>query len=581
MSSKKSLSQSPDKPKDKGSKVDLLWGVKVPMRDGILLNATIFKPKDMPKPLPVIFTLTPYIADSYHDRARYFSKNGYVFAAVDARGRGNSQGEFKSTISEPQDGHDVVEWLASQPWCDGQVTMWGGSYGGYDQWGTLKEFPPHLKTIVPVAAAHPGVDMPFMNNIFYPYELQWLTYVSGVTLNDKLFSDFSFWTEKFSEWYFDHRPFKELDQIVGNLHPEFQVNLSHPTQDEFWESQVPSPADYARLDLPILTITGHYDGDQPGAMAFYRRHMLHGSAQGKDKHFLIIGPWDHAGTRTPLPEVGGLKFGKASLLDMNQLHKEWYDWTLKDGTKPEFLKKRVAYYVVGSEEWKYVDSLDEIGAHKKLLYLDSAPGSGNDCFNSGVMRLQKPSLSPTDSYVYAPLDTRPGELELEEVQTPLTDQRDALNLFGSGLVYHSEPFDEDTEVSGYLKFSAWIKMDVPDTDFMATLYEILPDGKSILLTQDYLRARYRESLQEEKLVTPGEITFYEMKNFTFFSRLVGKGSRLRFVFKSPNTMKIEKNYNNGGVVAEAGGKDARTAHITLYHSETYPSYLELPVMPRA
>ena len=557
----------------------MLWEVKIPMRDGIYLNATIFKPREMSQPLPVIFTLTPYIADSYHDRARYFSKNGYIFALVDVRGRGNSQGVFESTYQEPSDGYDVVEWFAGQPWCDGQVTMWGGSYAGYDQWGTLKEFPPHLKTIVPAAAAHPGVDMPFLNNIFYPYELQWLTFVSGSTPNMQLFSDFSFWNEKFSEWYFNHRPFNELDQIVGNRHPEFQKNLAHPTQDKYWNSQVPSREDYARFDLPILSITGHYDGDQPGAMAFYRRHMQHGSPQGKAKHYLIIGPWDHAGTRTPRRDVGGLKFGEASLLDMNELHKQWYNWTLKQGEKPQFLQKNVAYYVMGSDEWKYVNSLEEIGSEKRVLYLDSAPGSGNDCFNSGVLRLEKPVLSQTDSYIYDPLDTRPGELEQEEIREPLLDQSGALNLFGNGLVYHSDPFAEGTEISGYLKFTAWISMDVPDTDFMVTLYEILPDGKSIMLTQDVMRARYRQSLCEETLVIPGEINQYMFENFTFFSRQISKNSRLRLVFKSPNTMKLEKNYNNGGVVAEASGKDARTAHITLYHSEAYPSNLVLPVTP--
>src|SRR5256885_16563172 len=114
------------------------------------------------------------------------------------------------------------------------------------------------------------------------------------------------------------------------------------------------------MSVPILTITGHYDGDQPGAFTFYKRHMLYGAAEAKANHYLIIGPWDHAGTRTPKAEVGGLKFGQASLLDLNKLHTEWYDWAMKGGAKPEFLKKRVSYYLVGAEEWKYADSLESI-----------------------------------------------------------------------------------------------------------------------------------------------------------------------------------------------------------------------------
>jgi hypothetical protein len=111
--------QAPSKPSDQG--VDLLWGVKIPMRDGVKLNATVYRPKDQKEPLPVIFTLTPYISDTYHSRAYYFAQNGYVFVLVDVRGRGNSEGQFEPRANEGKDGHDVVEWLAQQPWSNGRV----------------------------------------------------------------------------------------------------------------------------------------------------------------------------------------------------------------------------------------------------------------------------------------------------------------------------------------------------------------------------------------------------------------------------------------------------------------------------
>src|SRR5437588_7138968 len=181
--------------------VDLIWGVKIPMRDGLKLNATVFKPKNQTAPLPLIFTFTPYMSDSYEDRAVYFARNGYVFALVDVRGRGNSEGRFEPFANEGRDGHDVVEWLARQPWCNGKVGMWGGSYAGFDQWSTLKEFPPHLATIVPAAAAHPGVDFPFQFNIFTPYDMQWLSFTSGVTGNENLFGSAPFWDAKAREYY--------------------------------------------------------------------------------------------------------------------------------------------------------------------------------------------------------------------------------------------------------------------------------------------------------------------------------------------------------------------------------------------
>src|SRR6184192_779031 len=194
--------------------VDFTWGAQIPLRDGAKLGATIYRPKGTDSRTPVIFTLTPYVADTYHERATYFARNGYAFALVDCRGRGNSTGKFEPFANEARDGYDVVEWLARQPWSNGKVAMWGGSYAGQDQWATAKEVPPHLVTIVPAAAAHPGVDFPFYQNIFYPYDLQWLTLTSGTTPNNNIFADSSIWIGRFQELYRRHLPFAALDSVV-------------------------------------------------------------------------------------------------------------------------------------------------------------------------------------------------------------------------------------------------------------------------------------------------------------------------------------------------------------------------------
>jgi putative CocE/NonD family hydrolase len=571
------IGQKPAEEKKPKADVDMIWGVKIRLRDGVKLNATIFKPKEQKDPLPVVFTLTPYISDTYMERAMYFARNGYVYALVDVRGRGNSQGSFEPFANEGRDGHDVVEWLAGQPWSNGKVAMWGGSYAGFDQWSTAKELPPHLATIVPAAAAYPGVDFPMNYNIPFPYQIRWLSFTGGVTGNTQLFGEFSLWTAKFYNLYARHLPFRELDRLVGNPSPIFQKWQDHPTPDAYLDAMVPSPEQYARMRLPILTITGHYDGDQPGALTYYRRHLQYGAPETVANHYLIIGPWDHAGTRTPKAEVGGLKFGHASLLDLNQLHREWYDWTMKSGSKPEFLKKRVAYYMVGAEEWKYADSLDSIDSERRTLYLDS-DGAANDAFHSGSLRTEKPRGAASDHYVYDPLDTRFGALERTEEENYVLSQRYPLNLFGNGVIYTSEPFAEDTEVAGALKFTVWLAMDVPDTDLTASVYEILFDGTSIALTSAAMRARYRESLRQAKPVPAGELVRYTFDNFTWFSRRIAKGSRLRLVLSCPNTIHLEKNYNSGGDVSRESAADARTAHITVYHDAAHPSALELPVV---
>ncbi len=571
--------QSADPRFGTGNAVDLFWGLKIPMRDGVRLNATVYRPAGQTGPLPVIFTLTPYIADSYHSRAIYFARNGYVFVLVDVRGRGNSEGVFEPAAHEDRDGYDLVEFLARQPWSNGKVAMWGGSYAGLDQWSALKELPPHLATIVPASAAHVGVDFPFYRGIWTSYDIQWLTMTSGTTGNSNLFGESSFWIQKFREMYLRQARFTTLDRIVGNTSTVFQMWLQHPTYDAYWQAMAPTPEQYQKVSVPILTITGYYDGAQPGAMSYYLEHMKYGNVAAKEKHYLIIGPWDHAGTRTPQREVGGLTFGDTSMLDMDRLHKEWYDWTLKNGPRPEFLKKRIAYYSVGpgAETWKYADGLEAIASERRTLYLTSQDSVANDVFHSGDL-VGKPQSSAPDHYVYDPGDLRPAELEMEDIKNDLTDQRYALNLFGNGVVYHSERFAEATEISGYVKLTVWMSTDVPDTDFAVDLYEILADGTSIQLTSDRVRARYRESLTEPKLVTPGAVTRYDFAGFTWFSRRVAKGSRLRLVLKCLNSIYFEKNYNSGGRVETESGKDARVAHITVYHDADHPSALEVPVV---
>src|SRR5438094_5155234 len=105
---------------------DIRWGVKIPLRDKVELNATLYLPKtpdgSAPK-TPVVFTLTPYISDTYHVRGAYFASHGYVFVLVDVRGRGNSAGEFEHFPNEPLDGRHVVQGPAQQQVCDGQVAV--------------------------------------------------------------------------------------------------------------------------------------------------------------------------------------------------------------------------------------------------------------------------------------------------------------------------------------------------------------------------------------------------------------------------------------------------------------------------
>lgn len=551
--------------------VDMVWGVKIPMRDGVRLQAILFKPPGFESPRPVIFTLTPYGADVDAKAALDFAKWGYVFALVDCRGRGNSEGRFEPFARDGQDGYDTVEWLAAQPWSNGRIGMWGGSYQGFAQWATAKEHPPHLASIMPVSSTYPGVDWPFTDNVFRTFSIMWLTYTSGVSPNEHLLDASSYWFEKFNAVYEKHLPFANLDRIVGNLATPFQTWLEHPAPDAYWDRLGISAEEFARVRTPVLTITGAYDEDQRGALEFYRRHLRHAPAQERDRHFLVIGPWDHSGTRKPRLDARGVQFGEASLIDMKELERSWFDWTLKAAARPRFLESRIAYYVAGAEEWRYADRLEDLSTATRSLYLRS-DGQANDVFHSGTLAPEPPGDAGPDRYVDDPVADRPRNAGLEA----------ELKIRGNGLVYVSEPLAEETEVVGSLKFVAWIAMDVPDADFLVRVWELLPDGSSVILTEDMMRARYRESPRRAKLVRRGEIDRYEFDTFSFVSRRLARGSRLRLVLSAPNHTLLEKNYHGGGVVALESGKDARTAHIALYHDREHPSHLELPIgSPRA
>src|SRR5205814_1045031 len=248
----------------------------------------------------------------------------------------------------------------------------------------------------PAAAAHPGLDYPSTQNVRLTYDMQWYTLTSGHAAQDNLFADQKFWRTKFLDAYKKHIPFKSLDSFVGNPSLNFQRILKHPVVDAYYDAMVPTREQFQKITVPILTITAQYDGNELGALSYYRDHLANASLEAHAKHFLVIGPWDHAGTRTPTDEVAGVKFGTAAVIDLNDLHRQWYDWTMRDRTKPEFLKNQVAYYLLAAGnsgangEWKYADNFDQLCANHQPLYLDD-DNEARGLFRSGALTEKRPA----------------------------------------------------------------------------------------------------------------------------------------------------------------------------------------------
>ena len=311
-------------------------------------------------------------------------------------------------------------------------------------------------------------------------------------------------------------------------------------------------------------------------MRFYREHQRHSSPQARDGHYLVLGPWDHPGTRDPKQSFGGHRFGEAMMFDAWGLDRDWYDWTMRGGERPTFIKDRVTYFVSGANRWKSAPSLTAIPSQDQVLHLHSN-GRADSMYQSGQLLTKPAGEHSYDRYVYDPLDLRKAERPFDFTRH-IVDQGEVANTDGDGLVYHSESFTKPTEITGVVRFEAWLEMDVPDTDVYVTLYEIKNDGSSIALTSDRLRARYRESLSKETPVTPGEVNRFDFQRFDYFSRLIAEGSRLRLFIRPGNMQHQQRNYNSGKPVHLETRGDARTATVKLHHGPNHRSRLILPIV---
>ncbi|HJU27355.1 MAG TPA: CocE/NonD family hydrolase [Rhodanobacteraceae bacterium] len=550
----------------------------IPLRDGVQLAATIWRPSNQSKPLPAVLVMTPYITDETQERAVKFAEHGYVYVSVDVRGRGSSGGKYTPLYGNGPDGADVIAWLARQPWCDGRVVTRGGSYRGMDQWQILTQHPARLAAAVPTAAVYPGWDYPQPKGIFLSYMAQWLAYTSGHTGQDNLFGDGKYWRTRFVDAYERNQPFHRLADLAGSNRDAFLQWLDHPAYDDYWAAFNPKPADYKSIDIPVLTITGYFDGDQPGALRYYREFMADASSKAKQRFYLLMGPWDHPGTRHPQEKLGGLTFDKKSVLDIDQLHIDFFDWVLKGGKRPKILGERVNYYVMGADEWRHADSLQELSDHTLRLYLTSPDGPASDVFHSGFLSPTTPAGQPADTLRADPLALQPAsELLKNSGDDYLVHSDEAYK--SDRLIYVSDPIEKAETIAGAMQLLANISIDTPDADLGAEIDAILPGGRTLVLGQDMMRARFRHGMAKAEPATPGTIEPWQFDGFYFTVRQLPKGTRLRVVLAPLNIPDLQKNYNSGGRIGYETARDARTATISVHLDPQHPSYLQVPLAP--
>ena len=294
--------------------------ILIPTKSGIDISATIVRKQTNKEPLPVILFYTTY---DQGERDNFFGKlsadRDYVGIVAYSRGIRTDISHYAPYENEQTDIYDIIDWISKQTWCNGKVGMYGGSYTGFSQWAIAKNIHPALKTIVPQVAVMPGFDTPMENNVQMNLGFYWPH--SNIYKKEPVRRSLPF------EWFENGISFKQMDSLAGYESTIFQKWLSHPNYDNYWKSMVPNPDEYAKINIPVLTTTGYYDGSQIGAIQYFK---LHNKYNKNANHYFVIGPYDHwGGQANAAKSLMGYEIDSVANVSMRELAYDWLDHILK------------------------------------------------------------------------------------------------------------------------------------------------------------------------------------------------------------------------------------------------------------
>ncbi len=569
------------------STVTVERNVAVPMRDGVNLYADVHRPAG-PGPFPTIMERSPYDKSALgHGQLTLRAvERGYAVVAQDVRGRFASEGEFMTFVNERSDGYDTLEWLSSQPWCDGNVGTFGQSYVGLTQWQAGLSGHPALKAIVPVVTAdnyHDG--WVYQGGAFeLSFNLSWTWSVLAVNtmLRQKAVEDYERLVEMIDHMDDDFRklPLKH-SELMSRYAPYYDQWVDHPTYDELW-AELDVSRGHDRLKIPAMNIGGWHDIFLKGTIGnFTGMRANAGTAEARAAQRLLIGPWNHSGMRRGNP-IGAIDFGVHSTgadLDVDGLHLRWYDHWLHGIDNGVDQDAPVKVFVMGAKRWREAQDWPLPQTDWQNWYFHSG-GSANSLNGNGTLGREAPGIEPSDSYVYNPLNPVPtmgGGLCCNAVfsQGGAYDQR-SVEAREDVLVYTSQPLEKELEVVGPLKVVLYASSSAKDTDFTAKLVDVHPCGYARNLNDGILRARYRSSMSEPELLTPGELTRFEIDLVATGNAFL-PGHRIRVEISSSNFPRFDRNPNTGELPGRSD--EITSAMQTIHHSAQYPSHIILPVIP--
>lgn len=582
--------------------------IMVPMRDGTKLATDLYIP-DPPGRYPVVLERTPYDKQNatimWTGTHTYLVEKGYAVAIQDTRGRYASEGVWYPLRDDGwgknQDGYDTVKWLSEHPVCNGSIGTFGGSYSGNTQYLMAPTGPPGLKCMfVREGSSDLTEEWVYRGGAFeLGLNLHWGINQSIAALNHR----FNSLTKAVGEQMED--VFEQLPLFCHTLYSNplqwLEDILSHCPEDEaFWDDWNLTKQ-YSKIDVPILHFGSWYDIFIHGTLAnFVGLSKQAATERARSSQRLFIGPWMHGPLvgESFMRRVGELDFGPEAVIAFNELVQRWCDYWLKGVENGISSEPPVTIFVMGRNTWKRLKEWPPSDARYVNYYLHTGPSNSASSLNDGILNELAPNSSESpDDYLYDPLkpvrtlggntlyalphsaEALPkglseAELHMAELglQAGPRDQRPAETC---SLTYTTPPLTEDLEVMGPVVVKAYVSSSAEDTDFVARLTDIWPDGRSILIADGILRARYREGKTHPVPMRSGEFYLISLDLWST-SNVFRKGHRIRLSVTSSNFPRYDRNLN----IWKRGGstEDAVVARNTIYHDREHPSHLVLPVL---
>jgi len=556
----------------------LVQNVRIPMRDGVHLLATVALPEGQ-GPFPVVLVRTAYNRAGISGAE--FTKCGLAFVVQDCRGRYGSEGEWYPFTSEAQDGFDTLEWIAAQPWCNGRIGMFGDSYLAGTQFYVAPMGNPHLVALNPRFMSGD-----LWRNAYYcggafslALTFSWLCFeVASRTSGAGLLAEFDVGR------LLRGLPLLTLDEKSGcGSVKAYRDYVSHDRRDRFWRA-LGVRDKMGRFNMPVLLTGGWYDYYPGETFANYQSLVDQAPTRAlAESHRVVVGPWTHG--ISPSSRLGQLDFGPEALREGDSTLR-WLECLLKGGDPKDFQAAPIRIFVMGANLWR--DEYEWPLARTKLVrfYLHS-DGATNSLLGSGLLSPKSPVREPRDRYVYDPGNPVPtlggnhsiGPYNpgLYELALPGPYDQRPVERRDDVLVYTTDILIQDTEVTGPVDVTLFAATSAPDTDFVARLTDVYPDGRSINITEGVIRARFRERHWDDpKLVKPGRALRYLIE-LQPTSNSFKKGHRIRLDLTSSNFPLWDRNLNTG----HSPGTDSemRIAEQTIYHDGGHASYMALPLIP--